>query len=398
MKQNHSYGLYITYLCVVAVLFITMFLFQEETLGEMFGYMYKYSIFPLFNLFQNMNNALSILDPNSIYNIYPDIMDDNIFFGCFGGFIFGIIIYVILPVMLNIFIIKRLIYYYKKYKNRNTTKTDANKPKYKTTAIVLLDSLFVVSIVIISFSASYYSKMVDKITSQFYFYIQPENYYVGIAANFSGYYSDYYVASLKNNEIRIIDNIKELDLYKSTKLWDQHFDLFPVETKDKDFHSKYNIWEPDVRLIPIGYDYIWSIKEKYPDAPRGKSTDLGEDYYKALHLYDKDMKKILTMQDDVSDLFGAGEDLVVYFKFSDDYAVVSLKQLIDSGGKVDKALKLPVPRHKIFSPPFAFEDKVFFDYDNMLHVHSKSSGGLIKSVDFKKSTDFFSYQAERFIC
>jgi hypothetical protein len=143
----------------------------------------------------------------------------------------------------------------------------------------------------------------------------------------------------------------------------------------------------DLKIIQIGNDYIWVACEQYPDGR--KVIETGDDTYdddtKAVHIYNKSMKKILTMQDNVRSLSGAGDDLLVFVKFIYNYAIVSLEQLIESGGKVDKIFKLP---EGASIPACATKDKIIFRGDdfNML-ICDRSSGNLIKTIKFEKYQD-----------
>jgi hypothetical protein len=208
------------------------------------------------------------------------------------------------------------------------------------------------------------------------FYIQSKDSGTGVALY--GHFA-YHAAVIEN------DKIKSLE--KRPEAWSGY-----ISDKVRQIVEEAALEVRSAEIIPIRRDnyindYIWVIYEKHPG---GKliETSLGRDEHKAVHIFDSNMKKILTMQDDVQKLHQAGGDLVVTFKFREDIAVVSLKQLTDSGGRIDKTKTIKLSNPWCWSYCITQENIIGTSHGTM-YVFDKQNGELIKVIELIDYPLFF---------
>jgi hypothetical protein len=167
-------------------------------------------------------------------------------------------------------------------------------------------------------------------------------------------------------------------------------------------------------LIPIGNEYVWVVYESYlPHRPYKSGYIVGR--LQTVHIYDKNYKKIMTLPDNVRALYGTGENLIVKIMYANPqkYLITSLRELIESGTKIDEKIIIPEERNSskhdlfvtkglIFSSSnsmdthnrmfeeshqsnhtlFVTKDLVFSSYDG-INIYNRSSGDLIKTINSK---------------
>jgi hypothetical protein len=190
------------------------------------------------------------------------------------------------------------------------------------------------------------------------FYIQLKNSENGIA-----HYAieGYNIGYVKNNKI---ESLNKFDLNIGEK-----FKLIPYEN--------------EYILVSWINDPALHLNFKYDNDINGTTKCI----------YDKDMKKILRLENNVKYVTGSGNDLTVFFK-DRTYAIMSLQQLIDSNAKPDISFKLPYLDSDDQINPYPIHscvtgDKVVLCYNSAdifgFYILDRLTGDLIenKSFDFK---------------
>ena len=148
------------------------------------------------------------------------------------------------------------------------------------------------------------------------------------------------------------------------------------------------------KIIPVGDDYIFFVKEISRGEYNSRRTIRYIENFVNSYIIIGDSGRLITLSEDVQDIYGVGGDLVIIKKNNAGFAAASLQDVIDSGGRIDQAFEIPEiyrnPAPAIYTKYdrqldmcdiFATKDRVFFGDAKNFFVFDRSNGNLITKIE-----------------